>query len=97
MFGQRMNCCCGQGRNCPSHGLPKEEKPKKPSLPRKFSSALSKFYKEHGVGRTTSQRLAYWNTTGQFGFSHNPTDKQKVAMHELAWLSDNFPMDFPSY
>ena len=66
-------------------------------LPRKFSSALSKYYVSQGVGRTVKQRLAHWESQGQFGYSHNPTDKQKLGMHELSWLSDNFPMDFPSF
>ncbi len=27
MSNERKNCCCGQGRHCPTHGAPKQETP----------------------------------------------------------------------
>lgn len=57
---------------------------------------INNLYKSNGVGRTIKQRLSHWESQNPDGysFSHNPTDKQKVAVFEQCWLSEHFPQDY---
>jgi hypothetical protein len=67
------------------------------ALPRKHRKALNEFYQKHGVGGTKELRLAFWHSLYDgVGYSHNPTDAQKVRINELSWCFDNFPQDFIS-
>lgn len=61
----------------------------------KFQKALAKLYKDHGVGDTIQHKLAFWNKKEPGTFiSHNPTNDQRVAVHEAGWLLNKYPSDF---
>lgn len=64
-------------------------------LPAHHREALESLYQSAGVGDTLAHKFAFWNREGPGTFiSHNPTDEQTVAIHEIAWLADRFPSDF---
>lgn len=64
---------------------------------KKHTAAIKELYASHGVGRTIKHKLAFWNSQypGGYTISHDPNDKQKVAILELCWLTDKFVADFP--
>lgn len=74
--------------------------PRRNQLPRRYQVALAALYREHGVGRTVDQRLAYWESTCPDGYfmSHDPEDALKVRLFEVSWLSDQprFMAEFPA-
>lgn len=66
-------------------------------LKKKHDKAIKELYSKHGVGSTIKHKLAFWDSQYPEGYviTHNPSNKQKVAVLELCWLTDKFPADFP--
>lgn len=58
-------------------------------------SVLKKLYEKHGVGRTTHQRLNFWESRHPYGYTmtevKNPDEKEKVSIFESSWIDDNHP------
>lgn len=65
-------------------------------LPEHHKTALVNLYKENNVSHLLKDRLKFWKDDECY-ISHNPTKKQRVALHEKLWLLDNFPQDFEFY
>lgn len=76
---------------------PRENQQTEAQIRRKHLKAIKANYVKHGVGRTIKHKLAYWEATDKYkdGYTitHNPSDKQKVAVFEMCWLVDTFPQD----
>ena len=65
-------------------------------IKKKHHAAIVELYRKHGVGKTTKQKLAFWESRHPHGYSisHNPTDKGKVVVFEACWCVEEFPADF---
>jgi len=64
--------------------------------------AVQDLYQKNGVGDTYAHKLAFWNNNQEAGNIYimgesNPSDRQLVAVHEITYLTDLYPEDYPLY